>query len=135
MWLLKLIIVRIHVTWLLTLIIVRIHVTSWSFLHFTFRLVLQHMEGIQALFMTEDVALPTSKDSSFTASQIALVVLAAVILVGGVLVVYVIFKTRTKYVIPISSNLYIYCSYYSKSEIRKYVINVLSCHLFKSEDG
>jgi len=62
------------------------------------------MEGIQALFMTEDVALPTSNDSSFTASQIALVVLAAVILVGGVLVVYVIFKTRTKYVILISSN-------------------------------
>lgn len=69
-------------------------------LHFVmllFRIVLRNMEGIQLLFLQETP--PTvSEDSKFTASQIGLVVLAAIILVGGILATIFIFRKKKRYI-------------------------------------
>ncbi|XP_063404585.1 cadherin EGF LAG seven-pass G-type receptor 1-like [Mytilus trossulus] len=59
------------------------------------RIVLRNMEGIQLLFLQESP--PTvSEDSKFTASQIGLVVLAAIILVGGILATIFIFRKKKR---------------------------------------
>ncbi|XP_071136965.1 protocadherin Fat 3-like [Mytilus edulis] len=59
------------------------------------RIVLRNMEGIQLLFLQETT--PTvSEDSKFTASQIGLVVLAAIILVGGILATIFIFRKKKR---------------------------------------
>lgn len=60
-----------------------------------FRIVLQNMEGIQLLFLQENPPI-VSQDPTFTASQIGLVVLAAIILVGGILATIFIFRKKRK---------------------------------------
>ncbi|CAC5413658.1 unnamed protein product [Mytilus coruscus] len=59
------------------------------------RIVLQNMEGIQLLFLQENSPIAL-EDSTFTASQIGLVVLAAIILVGGILATIFIFRKKRR---------------------------------------
>ncbi|CAG2255167.1 unnamed protein product [Mytilus edulis] len=59
------------------------------------RVVLQNMEGIQLLFLQENPSI-VSQDPTFTASQIGLVVLAAIILVGAFLQLYLFLGKRGK---------------------------------------
>ncbi|XP_076077441.1 cadherin EGF LAG seven-pass G-type receptor fmi-1-like [Mytilus galloprovincialis] len=68
------------------------------------RIVLQNMEAVQALFFQQIESTVESKTSSLSASQIALIVLAAIILIGGILFIMFIFKTRKRLSDEISVN-------------------------------
>ncbi|CAC5413660.1 unnamed protein product [Mytilus coruscus] len=64
------------------------------------RIVLRNMEGIQLLFLQDNTST-LLEDSTFTASQIGLVVLAAIILVGGILGTIFIFRKKRR---PLDEN-------------------------------
>lgn len=83
-----------------------------NFVMLLFRIVLRNMEGIQLLFLQETP--PTvSEDSKFTASQIGLVVLAAIILVGGILATIFIFRKKKRYIEKSLYIMFLICRYSS----------------------